>query len=271
MLGQFKKIIPIVLAILLGGVIIVVAVKGMSIFGTSVSYTAQKEKEADTSWMSVLSVIPIGKSITRVERGDAKIDTATLNATTTTNSISQKLILAYTAVQQGRTTPLSDAEAEAIATSLAQDIKLPPKTQYKLSNLNISEDNSNEAGSLYTKNLNTLLSAFADANKKENALGIVSKAMETKDASVLGKLDLYIGLYQKLEKDLLTLKTPSLIAPLHLHLVQSYESLRSATVGLKSVLTDPIVGLASFAEYQKGIDALNTAAEEYRTFKPATQ
>ena len=267
---QLKKLFPISLAIILGVAVIVVAVKGESVILVNNPLSTSQD-DIDNSWKSALSVIPIGKSIARVERGTAKLAETAIYATTTTDTIARRLILEYTAVQQGRTTPLSDAEAETIATRLAQGIKLPPKKQYKLSDLNISEDNSDEAGTLYAKNLNTLLYAFAVANSKENALSVVAKATETKDSGVLEKLDTYIGLYQTLEKDLLSLKTPSLVATLHLRLLQSYETLRAATVGLKSVLSDPVVGFAAFAEYQKGVDALNTVAEEYRTFNPTTR
>lgn len=259
---QFKKLFPIFLALSLGATIVVGATKGGRIL-----FTDNSSESTDNSWKSALSVIPTGKSIALVERGDAKIDTHALSATTTTDSIARRLILEYTAVQQGRTTPLSDGDAQMIATRLAQGIKLPLKKQYQLRDLNISEDNSEVALIVYFKELNVFLNEFITANSKENALSIVAKATETKDSSVLEKLDIYIATYQKLEKNLLSLKTPSLIAPLHLRLIQSYESLRAATVGLKSVLSDPIVGLAAFTEYQKGVDALNTVAKEYPSFK----
>lgn len=272
---QLKKLFLIFLALSLGAVIIVVAIKGGSIFGMDVSFTAPNE--ADTSWKSALSIIPGDKSFARVEKGNVKMENPSLSATSTTGIISQKILLEYAAIQK-RTgnTEISDSDAAAIAAKLTQDIKLPQKTEYKLSNLNISEDNSALAGETYKEALTALINKMIEENNKdlargEDALSVVTMASETQNSSILEKLNPIIARHQTLIKNLLALKTPSSVAGPHLHLLQSYEDLRVAMIGLQKLITDPIIGLTAITEYQNGIGALFTAVEEYNKFSPANR
>lgn len=274
MARQFKKFFPIFLALFLGVAIIVVAVKGESIFSTTVSFTPAKE---DSSWKSALSIIPGDKSFARVEKGTVKAEDSAFVDTTTTDLISRKLLLDYTAFQKKTgVTTLSDEDASALATNLVQEIKFPESTQYKLTDLNISKDNSATAGELYKKTLTALITEMINANNKdisnkEDTLSIVGRASDTQDSSILGKLGPIITRHQTLIKNLLALKTPSSIEVPHLHLLQSYEDLRTAMVGLQKLLVDPVIGLTAITEYQNGVAELIAAVEEYNNFRPASQ
>lgn len=269
---QLKKLFLIFLALSLGAVIIVVATKGGRIL-----FTDNSSGNADNSWKSALSIIPGDKSFARVEKGNVKMENPSLSATSTTGIISQKILLEYAAIQK-RTgnTEISDSDAAAIAAKLTQDIKLPQKTEYKLSNLNISEDNSALAGETYKEALTALINKMIEKNNKdlasgEDTLSVVTMASETQNSSILEKLNPIIARHQTLIKNLLALKTPSSVAGPHLHLLQSYEDLRVAMIGLQKLITDPIIGLTAITEYQNGIGALLTAVEEYNKFSPANQ
>ncbi|MEK7569085.1 MAG: hypothetical protein AAB497_03150 [Patescibacteria group bacterium] len=272
---KLKKLFPISLAILLGVAVIIVAIKGGSIFGMDVSFTSPKE--TDNSWKSALSIIPGDKSFARVERGTVKTENPSLSATSTTGIISQKILLEYAAIQK-RTgnTEISDSDAQAIVASLVQNVDLPQKIVYKLSDLNISKDNSTLAGGTYKESLTALINKMIDENNKdlargEDALSVVTMASETQNSSILEKLNPIITRHQTLIKNLLALETPSSIAGPHLHLLQSYEDLRVAMIGLQKLITDPIIGLTAITEYQNGIGALFTTVEEYNKFNPANQ
>lgn len=264
---QFKKLFPVLLAVLFGGVIIAGATKGGSVL-----FTDNSSGSADNSWKSALSIIPGDKSFARVERGTIKAEGVSLSATSTTGIISKKILLEYAALQK-RTgnAEISDSDAEAIVTKLTQDIKLPPKTEYILSDLNISEDNSSRAKQAYKDALTVLANELIVANKKdvankEDALSVVTAASETQNSSILEKLDPIIARHQALAKNLLALKTPSAAAEIHLRLLQSIEDLRAAEMGLQKIIADPIVGLAAISEYQKGAAMLFTVADEYNNF-----
>lgn len=264
---QFKKFIPHSLAILLGGIIIVGAVKGGSVL-----FTDNSSGNTDNSWKSALSIIPGDKSFARVERGTVQMENPSLSATSTTGIISQKILLEYAALQK-RTgnAEISDSDAEAIAAKLTQDIKLPPKTEYALSDLNISKDNGSAALETYKSALTVLANELTAANKKdvankEDALSVVTMASETQNSSILEKLNPIIARHQTLAKNLLALKTPSTASEMHLHLTQSIEDLRAAMTGLQKIITDPIVALAAITEYQKGAADLYATVDEYVKF-----
>lgn len=268
MVWQFKKIFPIFLALFLGVAVIIVAVKGGSIFGTTISFTTKKE---DNSWKSALSIVPGDNSLTRVEKGVIKKEDSLSGATTTTDILSQKIILEYAAFQRRTaTTTLSDNDAETIATSLVQEVELPLGTEYQASDLNVSKDNSDVAIALYLKDLTTLMQTFSAAHKVSE-LDIINDAIANDDAQKLQDLAPILTQYEKLKKGLLLLKTPSLMVPLHLRLVQSYSNIQSSIIVMQKIFTDAIQGLAGITQYQKEIEVLNTLETEYLKYAPARQ
>lgn len=272
MAQQIKKFFPIFLATLLGGAVIVVAVKGGSIFGINASSFAS-QKGSDDSWKSALSIIPGDKSRTRIEKGSVTIETdPSLSATSTTGIISKKLLLEYSALQKKTgNAELSDSDAETIATALAQEVKLPAKTWYTSSDLNISKDNSASALEAYKNALTVLANELTAANKKdvgnkEDVLSIVTVASEMQNSKILEKLDPIIARHQTLTENLLALKTPSTATELHLRLLQSIEDLRAAITGLQKLIVDPIVGFTAISEYQNGATELYATVDEYNSF-----
>ncbi len=269
---QLKKFFPIFLATLLGGAVIVVAVKGGRIFGVNASSSAP-QKGSDNSWRSALSIIPGDKSRTRIEKSSVTIEyDPSLSATSTTGIISKKLLLEYSALQKKTgNAELSDSDAETIATALAREVKLPGKTWYTSSDLNISKDNSASALEAYKSALTVLANELIAANRKnarnkEDVLSVVTVASEMQNSSILEKLDPIIARHQTLAGNLLVLKTPSTATELHLRLLQSIEDLRAAMVGLQKLVADPIVGITAIGEYQKGATELYATVDEYNSF-----
>lgn len=261
MIWKSKKTFLVFLSVIFGSVVILISAKMAGFFGTNSTSEAVENDE----WRSALSVLPGNTALTRVAKGNIQIDEVSQSATTTTDLISRRLIIEYALSQRGTaTSTMSDEEAENIANILASEVKLPQKKQYTLSDLNISTDNNEAASILYKDKLDAILIAHAATTQKENELSILIIAMDKKDTAYLNKLKTKVALYQDLIKKLLALKTPSSVAQFHLHLVQSFETLRSATVGFQSMLDDPVLGIAALAEYRNGVDMLTEAGVEYR-------
>ncbi len=264
MVWQSKKTLFILLSLVFGGLVILGAAKMAGVFNTGAS-TASTE---NSGWETALSVLPSSAALTRVGKGNAEIDEKAASATTTTDIIARRILIEYALSKKDATSDaISDADVKNIANTLAKEIKLPPKKQYQLSDLNISKDNSYDANLSYIKTISTLLKNFVATGQKETELTILVSAIDTKNMATLDQLKTKVAIYQELIKNLLVLKTPSLIAPLHLRLLQSYETLRSATVGLQSMLADPALGISALAEYRNGFEALSVVENEYRTFK----
>lgn len=265
MVFQFKKTFLIFLSIAFGGLIILGAIKITSATKSGASNGLQNI--GDDIWKSALSVIPGDKSDTRVMKGTLEPSEVGESSATTTAIIARKLLSEYVLYQKNTSNAeISDADAATIASSLIQEVTLPPKQQYKLSDLNISSNNSMSAGISYKNSLNTLVSRQAASEKTENELTIVSQAMDSGDEATLEKLNTKVANYEQLIGNLLVLETPSSLAELHLNLLQSYETLRAATVGFQSILLDPAIGMAALTEYKSGVDALAQAEQAYQDF-----
>ena len=259
---QYKKIFSVLLALLVGSSVVFLAWKSGVVINNGDSSSID-----NPSWKDLLSIVPQTYTSKTLGVTRKDIELATADATTTTDVVARRLLLEYTTSQSGATTAeISDTEAQNIASALAEEVKLPQKKEYSLSDLNVSQDNSYNANLLYINTLSARLNKYVVTGQKETDLTILLSAMTTKDATTLNRLKEKVVIYQGLIKDLVAMKTPSRVASLHLRLIQDYEVLRSATVGLQSMLTDPVVGIAALAEYRAGFDDLSATEKEYRNF-----
>lgn len=275
MIQKVKKIFFILVAIFCGALIVFVALKWGSIFdGSTMSFRAPIKKVIDNSWKDSLSVIPGDGTGALVEKGVVAGSDSVFTGTATADITSRKLLTEYATFRKNNksfgstTAPLSEAEAERMATRISQDIKLPNKTLYTLRDITIVDDKNPTVFKVYADTLKKILNRFVDEQKgKETVLDIVSSSMTAKDPKGLERLDIKITQYQKLETDLLALKTPQAIASIHLHLVQTYADIRSAIEGFKVIFSDPAIGIVAIGEFKNGIEKLNTISLEYKNFK----
>ncbi|MFZ2303218.1 MAG: hypothetical protein WAV98_00305 [Minisyncoccia bacterium] len=259
---QSKKTLFIFLSVIFGLLVIFGAAKMAGLLGKNMP-----DSLSDERWQSELSVIPGSASLTRVLKGNVQAEDSLLQATSTTDYLARKLIVEYALSQRNTSTStMSDAEATKIANILASEVKLPQKKEYAISDLNISEDNSASAYISYRSDITADINDLGSVLQKENDLSIFLSAISTNDSASLDKLRARVALYQEFIKKLLTQKTPSKTAKVHLRLVQAYETLRVATAGFQNALTNPAVGVAALAEYRIGVDELNFTAEEYSVF-----
>lgn len=260
--NQYKKIFSVLFAILIGAGIIFFAWRG-----GSVDETGAPTSEKNGDWKDSLSVVPQAYTSKTLGVSKGVIDMNTTDATTTTDIIARKLLVEYVASQKSSaTSTISDETAQAIANTLAQEVRLPQKKEYTSRDLNISYDNSREANILYINTVNDLTNEQLATPEKETDLTILANAVNTWNATTLNKLQPKVVKYQELIKKLLEVKTPSYVAPIHLHLIQSFETLRTSTIGLQSIVSDPVVGIASLAEYRNWVDEIILVRQEYSDF-----
>lgn len=256
---EIKKKISVVLAILVG-VCIVSLAWGWSHRGEGV------DSSDETSWLDSLRVIP-QSTPSKTLKAVGSVSMASAGATTTTDIIARRLLLEYTNSQIGASTStISDSEIARIANVLVQQVPSLQEKQYSLKDLNISQDNTYDAVLAYKQSLTSLVKKQALSERQENDLSILLSAMNTKDSGTLQRLSVKTDLYAELIKALLTMKTPSSLAPIHLHLVQSYEVLRSSTEGMQKMLVDPALGVVALARYQSGVEGLSLTEQEYNSF-----
>ncbi|OHA84240.1 MAG: hypothetical protein A2937_00375 [Candidatus Yonathbacteria bacterium RIFCSPLOWO2_01_FULL_47_33b] len=258
---QFKKLFSIILALLVGVGIILFAWGGELFTSNSAS-----NKHEGGEWKNALQIIPQGSSskMLGAQRGGAQSE-----ATTTTDILARNLLVDYALLQKNSaTTTMSDADAQMIAQSLVSKIELPKGTVYTLRDLNISSDNSGAALATYSEKVSAAMQSFALVHTT-NEIALVSSALTTKDAQKLEGLTRIAAQYATLNKNLLAIKTPSEIAPLHLRLVQSYSNIGALIIVMQKMFTDPMQGLAALIQHKKETAALEILAKEYRDYTPA--
>lgn len=259
--GQFKKLFSIILALLLGAGVILFAWKGSSLFSSNVSVDT-----ISNAWKDALQVVPRDSSSKTL--GVKQYGAKSVAATTTTDKLSRELLVDYALLKKNSaTTTMSDTETQALVQTLIDKIEVPHGVTYSLKDLAISSDNSNAAFAAYSEKISSLMQAFNSAHTV-NELTLVSDALAANDAKKLTGLTAIVTAYANLDKNLLAVKTPSAIAPLHLRLVQSYSNIGATITGMQAMFSDPIRGLAALTQYKKEISALETLAGEYRDYTP---
>lgn len=252
---QFKKIFSVAFALIVGVGIIFFALKGVGLSDNKVSFEPTVIGDA---WKDSLLTIPPSKTLDEVRKN------LTTEATTTADIVARELVTNYTLVQQNRaTTTLSDADAQSIAQMLVDKIEVPKGTIYSAKDINISNDNSSASIANYIKSIDETMKVFS-LSRTTNEVVIFTEALSTKDETKLQGLVPIITGYKNLQKNLLAVTTPSTIASLHLRLVQSYANIESAITSMQKILTDPMLGLAAYAQYKKEIDILRTLDTEYQ-------
>ncbi len=254
-----KKILTVAIAIVIGFVVVFFAWRGSVLQKNNVSFEPTIE---GSGWKDSLLVVPMASSSKVL--GEAQKNSAV--ATTTTNLVARELLVNYAVLQQSTgTTTLSDADAQALAQTVAQKIELPQGAQYSTKNLTISNDNTDSAFTTYAKKVGGAIQNFSSSHKI-NELVLVADAIKTKDSKKLEGLSSIISSYRDLQKKLLSIPTPSTIAPLHLHLLQSYANIEVSIMGMQKMISDPVVGLASLDQYSKEMNTLEALSVEYRNY-----
>ena len=256
---NYKKPLLILSALLVGAGIIFVALKGDALTGSKLAL--------NNDWQSSLEVIPALDATTTlaVQRGlKAAENVSAGQALTTTDLFSRKLFASYVAVKKGMATgtALTDDQVAGIADELVKNM-IAATTTYSLKDVKIINDNSDTAAAAYSKSVAKILSNFAALKTQEAS--IISDALNTGDQKKVASLVDIIATYKKLESDLLAVKTPTNIAPLHLRLVQGYAMMRVAITMMHDSFSDPVAILVAFSQYKNGMQTITKVASEYST------
>lgn len=258
---RFKKIFSVLFATLVGTGIVLLALKGSSISSTN---TSSSYGDGNSVWKDALTVIPQASplkttSVSREEWGKG-------TATTTVDIVSRELLFGYALAQSKMsTTTMSDAEALAVAQTVVEKIELPQAKQYSEKNLTIVSDNSPESLASYSKAIVALTGAFTTAQTRTDLDAVFTTPEVGGDTKRLAGISENIALYDKLIKGLLAVKTPSLIAPLHLRLLQKYANIQAKVRPMAEIFTDPLKGLRALSEYQNDVNDIILIAKELQT------
>ncbi len=261
-INKYKKGILLFLPLIFSIGIVVLAFKWDTLTENKTSFEATPLKNA---W-EILPDNTLQGGLTSAQRG---LKNEGVGTTTVTELMARDMLVEYALNQQGMgTTTMSDLEAEVIATRLIQQASVSIPKPYTLKELNISSENTAEAGTIYANSLTAIVIAF-NKERTDSELAIVGEALQAQDAKGLIKLTPIIATYRQLEKKLLALKAPFLVAPLHLRLVQNYANIRHSVEVMQNMFTDPAAGLIALSQYMGYVEELSSIGNKYTNFEPA--
>lgn len=247
-----KKIIPIFFATLFGLGIILIALKQGGIFGRS-STDPTSISPSDDSWKNALSIVPQQKnSVQGVSYGLNGDVAKQESGLTTTDAIAQKALIDTLMFQtkQGPGT-ISDADAELLSKNITSKIKdQNPVKQYSKKDITVVPTSA-DTFSVYKKALTKALTDFSK-NNKVNELLVFAEATDKKDEKILTPLADTVKNYKTLIASLLQIKTPEIMANIHILMIQGYATTLSGVEDMQQVFKDPARGANGINKYHEG-------------------
>lgn len=261
---QYKKILSVLFAILVGAGIIFFAIRGGN--------TANTETALDgNSWKDSLSVVPQTNALKTLSASQGSV--AVGDATTTADIVARELLTNYALAQKNNmsTTTLSDADAIAIAQTAVSKINIPEAKQFTANDINISNDNSSSSVATYMKEIGALTQAFTLSQTKNDIEVAFAIPKAGDNIKRLADIAQNIAHYEKLIGGLLAVKTPSLISSLHVRLLQKYANIQANIKPMADIFTDPLKGLAALAQYRREVAEFGILANEYNSYLPKSQ
>ncbi|MFA5997189.1 MAG: hypothetical protein WC791_01725 [Candidatus Paceibacterota bacterium] len=252
MILQYKKTLSILFAVLVGIGIVFFAWKS-----TSVTYVDKLGTAADRGWKDSLSVVPQTSSSTTFGSSKKSNDPASAEATSTTALMAQKLLSSYAAFQTGMsTTTMSDEDVSLLAQNLLDTTPAAITTKvYSEKDLVVIETSTSAVTQYKKSMLEAINTLFSEDIFEE--LTVVNKAISAGDATLLNPLSKSISVYQKFINTLLSIKVPRSEISLHLYMIESYATILSGVIDLKSIINDPVVGMRGIAKYNSGLSMVS--------------
>ena len=178
---------------------------------------------------------------------------ATITRTNYTDESAKQFLTEYIKAKQNNTKVNEDALIASILESnspekIQEEINF---TEYKISDLKISSDNSAKSLKKYGNNLGEISAKNTTDPNLGNALDVITRAADLNDKNELSKLDPIIGSYRNMVSDLLKIEVPAEIVNEHLAIVNSFSKVSVITEKLKSFLDDPVKGIFMLSNFAR--------------------
>ncbi len=258
---KLKKVIPILLAVLLGAGIIFFAIKGDSLFGTKTSFNADGSPSGN-SWIDSLKVVSQNSTSKLLGGGMGTLPNS--NATTTTDILARDALASAMLYQttDGASATISNEDAEAVAKNIADNVSLlNPVKRYSRSDITIVPT-STTSFNAYKNELAKALNVFAKEHTMSELL-IVAKATDSKDPKKLSPLNTAVQNYKNLITSLLIIKTPEIMVGIHILMIQGYATILSGIEDMQQTFTDPARGMSGITKYQAGMNILLVVSDAF--------
>jgi len=207
-----------------------------------------QQNNSNSDWEQVLERTSIYSGVDKnlLSNQVASADSQPVNET---EKFSQNFLSKYLAAIQTTNGNLDDAAKQNIIDSMEKSIDTSaPAPAYKFSDLNILDNNSNEALKNYGNKLGTI---FKNHLNPEPGTEVYTfrDAVKNNDQNKFEELGKSAENYQKLFNDCLILAAPSAIKDNHLQLVNNLKFLKDITLKLQNFPNDPVGSMTGINQY----------------------
>lgn len=159
-----------------------------------------------------------------------------------------------------------------ITLEINSKIHQPSTEKYQLKDLTVTEDSSADRVKQYLNEIGVIFDKYIKESKYNNTEPeILTIAIKNDDITELKKLDYFIGTYNKIINDLISVRTPAKIAPMHLIIINGYNDIIYSIKQMKSGVSDPMLGVIGIAQYNKSLEDIVGAIFEISKIAYGTQ
>jgi hypothetical protein len=196
---------------------------------------------------------------------NTKTETDTPTKATVTDVVSQTLIENYLALKQND--KLNSASAQKLVDQTVNYVNQinSQVTKISESQLNIIPDNGKQSITDYGENLGNILKNNKPKEIK-NEVEIINAAIKSKEQSKLNELDSIITVYEKTANELTKMPVPKTFVKAHLDIINGVKNMATALKEAKTILADPLKGLASIQLYKAGVTTFTQALKAASIF-----
>ncbi len=199
----------------------------------------------NTNWQNELG--SVSNSIPIVDPNT----TQTQDSETVTDIISKGLVANYLVLKQNNN--LNNDTAQSLVDQATQTIDQNSNVNVLPSDLNIVENSGTKSINDYGENLGSILKKVSTGTKA-NELEILQSALNEQNPKKLNDLDLAIEEYKKMEDMLMRMPVPSIFVKAHIDTVKGVRGIILGLKQIKSVFSDPLLGLNGVQVFKNGGD-----------------
>jgi hypothetical protein len=185
--------------------------------------------------------------------------TSTFDDTTQTAQLSRDFFSRYLIAKKGGAALTQEQMASIVQGTLSSpEYSQVAGAVYVPANLHISKSSDAVTVEKYKNVINADLKEKS-SQVRENAIAILTSAMNSQDEKILARLDPIIALNKGLINDFLNAEVPSDATLVHLNILNSISALLADLEAMRQVIADPVRGILGIKQYNTDIGKFSTA------------
>lgn len=160
---------------------------------------------------------------------------------------------------------LTPENMQKLSDSLVENFTTEDVKNFSIGDLKILSDSGSAALKKYGNELGAIFEEYLKLKLPDEII-IAARAVSSGDQGELQKLDQIISANKKLIEKHLAMSVPSKASPVHLKLINHYQTITVAIENMKKMIDDPLTGTIAISRYKKELQPLNNTMTELKNF-----